>query len=212
MGLIFGIVIVAGFFYFANNRNMDWRGGLMNNNHWHAGPPPLLIIAGFGVLLLMMTHLLPLLILATVFALLLSPGGRGGIHGQHEGAVGEEALEHRQVELEDPVEAEATRDSLVGERGIDVAVADHVRAPVEGGADHLGNVLCPGSREQRRLRPRGHRRPVQHQLANALSELGPTRLAGGHDLPPERGQVLLEQTSLRRLARAVDAFEGDEHA
>jgi len=63
MGLIFGIAIVAGLFYLANNRNMDWRGGLMNNNHWHEGPPPLLIIAGFGLLLLLMTHLWPLLII-----------------------------------------------------------------------------------------------------------------------------------------------------
>ncbi|MGI8914322.1 MAG: zinc ribbon domain-containing protein [Chloroflexota bacterium] len=63
MGLIFGIVIVAGFLYFANNRNMDWRGGLMNNNHWHEGPPPLLIIVGFGILLLLMMHMLPLLII-----------------------------------------------------------------------------------------------------------------------------------------------------
>src|SRR6185437_9549924 len=63
MGLIFGIAIVAGLFYLANNRNMNWRGGLMNNNHWHEGPPPLLIIAGFSLLLLLMTHLWPLLII-----------------------------------------------------------------------------------------------------------------------------------------------------
>ena len=74
---------------------------------------------------------------------LLAAGGGGGIDGEHERAVGQQALEHRQVELEDTVETEAARDALVGERRVDVAVGDDVCPAVESRPDHLGGVLGP---------------------------------------------------------------------
>ena len=71
---------------------------------------------------------------------------------------GSSPLDGGQVELEHPLEAEAAGDALVGERGVDVAVAEHGRAAVERGPDHLVDVLGARGGERARPRPRARRR------------------------------------------------------
>src|SRR5512146_3306516 len=56
---------------------------------------------------------------------------------QQEGAVREQAPHRLQVQLQHALEAEAAGDALVGEGRVEVAVADHVRALLERGGDHL---------------------------------------------------------------------------
>ena len=105
----------------------------------------------------------------------------------------------RQVELEHALEAEPARDPLVGERGVDVAVAEHVRAALARRQDHALDELRPRGGEERRLRPRRHVRPVQQELADPLAEVGAARLTGDDDLAPG----LLEVA--RRAARPASS-------
>ena len=125
--------------------------------------------------------------------------------------VGQQALEHGQVELEHEVEPEAARDPLVGERRVDEAVADDVGAARERRPDHLGGMLGARGGEQRRLRPRSHVRPVEDEPAQLLAELRAARFAGRDDLASEPGEVPLEQPRLRRFPRPVHPFERHEH-
>src|SRR5213083_1254422 len=62
-----------------------------------------------------------------------------GIDQQQEGHVGKDASDRVHVQRENAVDAQAARDSLVGKRRVEVAVADDVRAPLERGLDHLGD-------------------------------------------------------------------------
>src|SRR5436190_16784245 len=59
----------------------------------------------------------------------------GGVDEQQERAVGQHPADRVQVQLEHLLEAEPAREPLVGERRVEVAVADHVRAPLERGRD-----------------------------------------------------------------------------
>src|SRR5207248_8998270 len=72
---------------------------------------------------------------------------------EEEGAVRQPALDRRQVELEHPFDAEAAGDSLVRERGVEVAIADDDGLAFERRGDHLVDKLGAGRREERRLGP-----------------------------------------------------------
>ena len=61
------------------------------------------------------------------------------IDQDEEGAVGKEPAGRRQIEVEHALDAELARDALVGERRVDVAVAEHVPAGLERGSDHARN-------------------------------------------------------------------------
>src|SRR3954466_8157505 len=65
----------------------------------------------------------------------------GRVDQQQEGAVGQNAPNRLQVQLEHAVEPEPARDPLVGERRVEVAVADHVGAAFEARRDHLLDEL-----------------------------------------------------------------------
>ena len=80
------------------------------------------------------------------------------------------------------VDAEPARDSLVGERRVDVAVADDVRAALERRPDHALDELGARGREQRRLGPRRHLGPVEQQLAHASPSGVPPGSRVGDDL------------------------------
>src|SRR5207247_111979 len=65
---------------------------------------------------------------------------------QQERAIGQLSADRRQVQLEHAVDAEAARDSLVRERGIEIAVADDDRSALDGGGDHAVDELRAGAR------------------------------------------------------------------
>jgi hypothetical protein len=140
-----------------------------------------------------------------------APHGTRGIDEKQERSVRHHALDGGKVELEHGVHAEAAGDPLVGERGVDVAVAEHIRPPLPGWDDHALHELGAGCGEQGRLRPGRHLRPMEEQLAEPFAELGPTRLARDHDLAPRRLEVPAQALDLRRLAGAVEPLEGHEH-
>src|SRR5829696_2615265 len=139
------------------------------------------------------------------------PRGRGRVDQQQERAVRQNTLDGGEVELEHRVQAEPTRDPLVGERRVDVPVADDVRPTLPRWGDQALGELGAGRREQRRLGPAGHVRPVQEQLTDPLAELRAARLPGDDDLAPRLLQVPPEELDLRRLAGAVEALERHEH-
>ena len=115
------------------------------------------------------------------------------------------------VQLEHRVDAEAAGDALVGERGVEEAVADDVGAAVERRPDDLLDELRPRGREERRLGPGRDRAVAQQELPDPLAELRPSRLARRDDLAALGSQPLGEEPRLGRLPRAVDPLEGDEH-
>src|SRR5207244_1662107 len=80
--------------------------------------------------------------------------GLVGIDQQQDRLVGEQAARRLEVQLEHAVDAEAARDSLVCERRVDVAVADHVGAALERRRDHAVDELRARGCEEQSLRPR----------------------------------------------------------
>ena len=113
------------------------------------------------------------------------------------------------VQLEHGVDAEPAGDALVGERGVEEAVAHDVRAALERRPDHLRDELRAGGREERRLGPGRDRAVAEQELADPLPELRPARLARRDDLPALGAQRLGEQRSpastcpSRRCPRSV---------
>ena len=126
---------------------------------------------------------------------------------------GQQAARRLEVQLEHGVDAEAARDPLVGERRVDVAVAEHGGAASQGRCDHALDQLRARRGEQRGLGPGDDLLvAVEDDLPHGLAELGAARLARGHDFAAVGLERPLQELDLRRLARAVEALEGDEHA
>src|SRR4051794_39464575 len=75
------------------------------------------------------------------------------IDQQKVGAVGHETADRVLVELEHLLQAEASRDPLVRERRVEVAVADDVGPARECRRDHLLHELRARGGEERSLRP-----------------------------------------------------------
>ena len=136
-----------------------------------------------------------------------------GVDEEEHGLVREQAARRLEVQLEHGVDAEAASDPLVGERRVDVAVAEHGGAAGEGRGDHPLDQLRAGRGEQGGLGPGDDLLvAVEDDLADGLAELGAARLASRDDFAALRLERALEELDLRRLARAVEALEGDEHA
>ena len=125
--------------------------------------------------------------------------------------VGHEAPDRSKVEVEHPLEPEAAGDSLVGDRRVDVAVADDGCTPRERRPDELLDVLGARGRVERRLGPRGYVATVQQQVANFFPEWCATRLAREDDLGSLGLEAGAEQPRLGGLAGAVEPLESDEH-
>ena len=126
--------------------------------------------------------------------------------------IGHQPLDGGEVELEHALEPEAPRDSLIGDRRVDVAIADHRRSSRERGPDHLLDVLGARGCVERGLGPRRDVASVEHEVADLLSERRAARLARQHDLDSRRlrgGRA--SSRRLRRLAGAVEALQSDEH-
>ena len=109
------------------------------------------------------------------------------------------------------VDAETAAAALVGDRRVDVAVADDGRAALERGPDHLVDVLRAGGGVERDLRPGRDVLAVEDEVADRLAERRAARLAREDDVHALALERLREEPRLGRLARAVDALEGDEH-
>jgi len=133
------------------------------------------------------------------------------VQREQERAIGKEAAHCGEVEVEHPLEPEPPRDTLVGDRRVDVAIADDRRTSLERRPDHLVHVLGARRRVQERFRPRSDVTTVQHQVADPLPELRPARLACGDDVFAVGLEPLDEKLGLRRLPRPVEPFQRDEH-
>ena len=169
---------------------------------------------GCGELLVGLSHALAetvVLALDPVAWVTAPPGRLFRVDDEQVRAVGEDPADRMEIELEHAVEPEPTRDSLIGERRVDVAVAHDVRATGKGRRDHLVDELGARGGEQRGLRPRRNLARAENQLADQLADLGSARLAGGDHVAIRR-ERFGEQLRLRGLAGPVEAFERHEHA
>ena len=137
--------------------------------------------------------------------------GDGGVDEDEERSVGKQVVGRTQVELQHPLDAEISRDALVGERRVDVAVADDVAARVERGRDNRVRELGARCCEERRFGPRAHLHAFEEQPADLLTELRSAGLARRQDIVSVSAQRLGEAFRLRCLSGAVHPFEGDEH-
>src|ERR687892_683883 len=144
---------------------------------------------------------------------LLVLAGRGLLERQEQekGAVGQETARGEQVELEHALDAQAAREPLVGERGVDVAVADDIGAADERRPDDLVDELRAGGGEERGLGPWGDGFAGEQKLTDALTQRRPARLAGVDNVSALLPQPFRKEPDLSCLAGAVDPFEGDEH-
>src|SRR3954452_11362031 len=134
------------------------------------------------------------------------------VDDDEERPVREEPTGSCEVEVEHALEAEASSEALVGERRVDVPVADDGVPCAERRSDHTLDELGTGGCEQRRLRPRAHFHAVEQQPPDLLAEQRAAWLTGCDDLAAVGAQSLGEQVRLRGLAGTVHAFEGDEQS
>ncbi len=123
-------------------------------------------------------------------------------------AVGREA-----VDLAHLLDAEAARDALVGERGVDVAVEQHEPAVFQQRQQALVHELRARRRVEQRLGPRRDlERRILDELADPLGGLDAARLAQQLDGSSARADRVGERARERRLAGAVDALDRDQTA
>src|SRR3954452_5243633 len=134
------------------------------------------------------------------------------IDHDEEGPVWQEPTGSCEVELEHALETNASRKALVGERRVDVPVADDRVSCAERRSDHTLHELGTGGCEQRGLPPRAHLDPVEQKAPDLLAEQRAPWLTGRDDLAAVGAQSLGEQVRLRGLAGTVHAFEGDEQS
>src|SRR3954454_24882172 len=79
-----------------------------------------------------------------------------GVEQDEERSIRQQLLGDEQAEVAHLGRPETARDSLVGDRRVEVAVAHDVLAAFERRADHVRRVVRPGRGVERRLGPRGH--------------------------------------------------------
>src|SRR5438552_12326035 len=133
------------------------------------------------------------------------------VEKQHERPLRHQPARRSERQLQHAPDAEAARDPLVGDGGVDVAVADDIVAAVERRADHLVDELRPRGGEERSLRPRAHAGPCEEQLADPLAERRPAGFPRRDDRAALPAQPFFEQLRLGGLPGAVDSLERDEH-
>ena len=132
------------------------------------------------------------------------------IEVEQQGEVGLQTARRERVHGGHLVHAQPARRALVGERGVEEAVGHHHAAASSAGRITWRTSSRPRRREQQRLGlAREVHRRVLEQIADPLPGRRPARLADPEGLVAER---LDQQLCLRRLARAVDALEGDVQA
>src|SRR5919197_88696 len=111
--------------------------------------------------------------------------------------MGEQTAGGGEVELQHAVNAEFAGDSLVGERRVDVAVADDVLSVRQCRRDHALDELGARGGEERRLRPRAHLEAVEQHPPHLLAERRATGLALFDEVRPEVCFHLAAQIDVR---------------
>ncbi len=106
--------------------------------------------------------------------------------------------------------AEPARESLVGNRGVEVAVADDVASGLERRTDLLGDELGACRGKERDLGPGDDLPAAEHELPDPFPELRAARLAEDAHGSPLSLEELREPSDLGRFPRSVDPFEADE--
>ena len=106
---------------------------------------------------------------------------------------------------------EAPAPALVGKGGVGEPVAHDHLPPGKGRLDAADEVVAAGGEDQQGL-GHGVHGAVQHQLTQRLGEFGAAGLARDQHLVSALAEALGQGLQVRGLARAVDAFQGDEAA
>jgi hypothetical protein len=109
------------------------------------------------------------------------------------------------------VEGLAAAATLIREGRIGEAVAEDDLAARERRRDDALHMVSSGREDEQRLGDAVHRL-LQHQPAQMLGENGAAGLAGAEHGVPARPKRLRKRLDVGRLARPVDALEGDEAA
>ena len=109
-----------------------------------------------------------------------------------ERRVGQQAAGRRQVQLVHRVDAEPARDALVGERRVEVAVADDRRAALERRPDHALDELGAGGARRASPRPTPSSRARRGAPRAAARRAASRRARGGADLAPSRATTRRE--------------------
>lgn len=132
-------------------------------------------------------------------------------HGEEESSV---RRLHEAVQRTDPRRRRGH--SLVGERGEDVAIADHVHPPLERWFDFSYVVIQSIRREQERERapipapPAGRREPPAEDRAELHPHRTGRRLRRDQNLPTRRLQLLGEPARLRGRPGAIQPLENEK--
>src|SRR6188508_3153261 len=102
--------------------------------------------------------------------------------------------------------------SLIGQHGVDVAVAHHHRVALQGGPYHRKDVLCLVSCIQQGLSARRHLagRRIQNNPPDHRSNGRIARFEGPQNLMTGIGQPRTEQIDLGCLADTITALEDNE--
>ena len=116
-----------------------------------------------------------------------------------------------QLELAQDAFVLAAAGALVRERRVGEAVAKNRVAARQRGHDHTVEVVPPRGEDEQRLGDAIHLL-VQQQRAQLLGQRSSPGLTRADDAPSALAQPRGERLDVRRLAGAVDAFEGDEPA
>jgi hypothetical protein len=140
------------------------------------------------------------------------PQARGRLEVEEQREVGKDAAGGVDVQLADQVDVQAPSVPLIGQRGVDVAIAEHDPALLEPGADALADVLLARGQEEEQLTDRY--RPQARALEEApdgQAERGAIGLRRPLDPRPLSLQPSPEARELGGLARPLDALERDQH-
>jgi len=123
--------------------------------------------------------------------------------------VGPQAARGQVRHVTDRVERQPAPVSLVGQRGFDVAVADHQTAGGQARPDHLGHVLGPVGEVEERLGLRNESvaPEIEQDLADRSAD---DRAAGLLRDDRVRAQSGRQPLGLRALAAALHSLERDE--
>ena len=133
---------------------------------------------------------------------------------EDQGQIRRELAEHETVQRPEIIDRQATAITLVRERRIGEAVADHPHAPVERRPDQLFDMIAAGGIEQQNL---GNSIPAfrgafEQQLADRFRPGRAARLARALNRDAGPFQRRREKPGLRRFAGALAAFDRNEPA
>jgi len=131
-----------------------------------------------------------------------SPAGPSDLSRQvdQHGECGQQTAGRPHVELTHLVNPEIARGTLVGDRGVHVAVGDHHLTALQRRPDQGLDVVSAVGGEEQGLGAWCHVRAMQHELANGAAELCAARFSRHHHRVAKLLQPRPQQPALGRLA------------